>query len=217
MNFSKEIICKGCQKLIKLRKILGDYAYFTTKKEWINSVISKHPNNYRNILKYRNKPRLNSTGEASNVVLEHNLPKEGIRYVFLLKEDEQMEDGFARGNKTGLFDIIESRIGEKKSFRKQIHFQITKSSENEIIQLLNNSDWVYGGAGAIRFNSDKTFSYSTSGFSKRGRWGMDKTSGSIYTYPTWSSNGRGMDQSWYTLISKNKLKLHDSETVYSKR
>lgn len=97
------------------------------------------------------------------------------------------------------------------------------------VQLLNNSNWDYGGVASIRFNLDKTFSYSTSmfgGFTKTGTWGISKTgidglntSGDIYTYPTRSTNGQGMNRSWYTLISKNKLRLRDGEgkTVYKKR
>jgi len=233
MNFSRKIVCKGCQKLIDLRLILGDYIYLTTKKEWIQSIISKYPDNYRDILtNRRNKPSFRLGGEVSNVVLSNNLPKEGIRYVFHLDKDITSFEGIQKINSYGYVDVVSSQF-ENPAHKKmgyetpKIYYgDYTEATDESILEIKNltiNSDWIYGDKespiGAWKFNSDNSFSFSTGvggGFTKKGYWSIN-TDGDIYTYTNWSSNGKKLgSKSWLTFISENKLKLNDSETIYNR-
>jgi len=228
-TFSKEVTCKSCKRLVSLRNILGDYVYFTTKKEWVKSIISKYPNDYRAILSMEamfqftstRKLELRGQGNKGNRVDYYDLPKEGTRYVFPLDKNNAhpFNDGIQKVNSYGYIDVVLNSDQKIKGH----YFEVTEESRSQVQELIMNSDWIYGDVnsprGAIKFNSDQTFSYSTSmfgGFSKRGTWEIDDE-GDVYTFTDWSSNGEKIgSKEWFSLTSENALNLKGGETTYTR-
>jgi len=211
------IICKGCSKLISLRKKLESYVYITTKEEWINSVLRYYPMD--SIYSWNNNTFPSMT---DNYVNSRDI-EEGVRYSFLLETDinNPRNEGIQKVDVLGNFEkrYEEHRTGKYEIITKELEYLVTNKSKELIDSYLSNTDWVFGDKdspiSAIRLNDDKTFSYSMKNWSCRGNWGIG-SEGDVFLNKTWTSNGEGYNRIWLHVLSKSKIMINNSDTVYDK-
>ena len=221
INYRK-VKCSGCKKLISLRLPLGSMVYFTSKRNWITSIFNKWTADKNEFI-----PWINNYSFPGSTNVDLRELKVGTRFVFNIEENINHPDGGIRkGDLVGYFDkeIIDDvfrgeKIGEKNVVRYDTKYLIKRESKELINSYLINSDWIYGDSdsptAAIRFNDDNTFSYSMNKWSSRGKWGIN-FEGDVYLNKTWTSNGEGYNTIWLHLLSKSKLKINQSETVFNK-